>query len=376
MVYNTFGNTGYKVSALGFGAMRLPMIEVKGEQVVDEDKAVPLMRRAIELGVNYIDSAPYYCEKHSEAAVGKAIKGFRDKVYISTKNPIENSSGDDWMKRLENSLQKMDVDYIDFYHFWGIKLESFKSWQGLEYGPIEAARKAKEQGLIKHISFSFHDDAKNMPEIIDSGLFESVLLQYNLLDRSNEDNIIYARSKGLGVVVMGPIGGGRLGAPSQVIQGLLEKKPKSTAEMAMRFVLANPNVDISLSGMENIAMLEENVEIASRTGHLTEDEKARVVEMMTENSRLAELYCTGCNYCLPCPQNINIPHIFGIMNNHKVYELTEHAKKQYAEVVNGTGWIKSADATKCTDCGVCEAKCPQNLPITKQLKETHAVMTP
>jgi predicted aldo/keto reductase-like oxidoreductase len=128
--------------------------------------------------------------------------------------------------------------------------------------------------------------------------------------------------------------------------------------------------------MENVAMLEENVEIASRTGHLTEDEKARVVEMMTENSRLAELYCTGCNYCLPCPQNINIPHIFGIMNNHKVYELTEHAKKQYAEVVNGTGWIKSADATKCTDCGVCEAKCPQNLPITKQLKETHAVMTP
>jgi predicted aldo/keto reductase-like oxidoreductase len=226
MVYNTFGNTGYKVSALGFGAMRLPMIEVKGEQVVDEDKAVPLMRRAIELGVNYIDSAPYYCEKHSEAAVGKAIKGFRDKVYISTKNPIENNSGDDWMKRLENSLQKMDVDYIDFYHFWGIKLESFKSWQGLEYGPIEAARKAKEQGLIKHISFSFHDDAKNMPEIIDSGLFESVLLQYNLLDRSNEDNIIYARSKGLGVVVMGPIGGGRLGAPSQVIQGLLEKKTK------------------------------------------------------------------------------------------------------------------------------------------------------
>ena len=376
MVYNTFGNTGYKVSALGFGAMRLPMTEIKGEKFVDEDKAVPLIHRAIALGVNYIDTAPYYCEKLSEKAVGKAIKGYRDKVFISTKNPIENKSGDDWLKRLENSLKNMDVDSIDFYHFWGIRLESFRTWQGLEFGPIEAARKAKEQGLIKHISFSFHDDAKNMPEIIDSGLFESVLAQYNILDRSNEENLAYARSKGLGVVVMGPIGGGRLGAPSQVIQGLLKKKPKSSAELAMRFVLANPNVDISLSGMETIAMVEENAEVASRTSHLSEEEVARLVEMMAENKRLVDLYCTGCNYCMPCPQNINIPHIFDIMNNHRVYEITDFAKMQYAEVVHGTGWIKCSDATKCTECGICESKCPQRLPIMQQLKETHAALAP
>ena len=374
MEYTTFGNTGYKVSKLGFGAMRLPMTEVNGEKAIDDGKAIPLMQRAFDLGVNYIDTAPYYCDKLSEAAVGKALKGYRDKVYVSTKNPIEDLSGDNWLKRLETSLKNLDIDYIDFYHFWGIGLESFKSWQGQKFGPIEAARKAKEEGLIKHISFSFHDDAKNMPEIIDSGLFESVLMQYNLLDRSNEENLAYANSKGLGVVVMGPIGGGRLGAPSQVIQGLLKDKPKSSAEVAMRFVLANPNVHISLSGMSTMEQLEENVELASRTGHLTDEERARAVDMMAENHKFAELYCTGCDYCMPCPQNINIPHIFGIMNNHRVYEITDFAKSQYKEVMDGTGWVKSADASKCTECGACETKCPQKLPIIKQLKETHEVL--
>jgi len=373
--YTNFGNTGCKVSKLGFGAMRLPMKEINGKKVIDDDKAIPMMHKAFDNGVNYIDTAPYYCEKLSEVSVGKALKGYRDKVYLSTKNPIEDLSGDNWLKRLENSLKNLDTDYIDFYHFWGINLKGFQSWQGQSFGPIEAAKKAKEQGLIKHISFSFHDDVKNMPEIIDSGLFESVLLQYNLLDRSNESNIDYAASKGLGVVVMGPVGGGRLGAPSQIIKGLLKEQPKSSAEVALRFVLANQNVSIALSGMSTIEQVDENLELASRAGHLTEEERERVVAMMAENRKLAELYCTGCNYCLPCPQNINIPHIFGIMNNHRVYEITDYAKGQYKEVVDGTGWVKSADASKCVECGVCEKKCPQHLPIIEQLKETHKVLS-
>ena len=373
MEYTTFGKTGYKVSKLGFGAMRLPVVEVSGKKDIDYDKAVPMMQRAFDLGVNYIDTAPYYCENVSEIAVGKALKGYRDKVYVSTKNPIEDLSGDSWKGRLEKSLKQLDTDYIDFYHFWGIGLENFKKWHE-KGGPVEAAHKAKEQGLIRHISFSYHDAAENMPEIIDSGLFESVLVQYNLLDRSNEENLAYANKNGLGVVVMGPVGGGRLGAPSQVIQGLLKQKPKSSAEVAMRFVLSNPNVHISLSGMSTIEQLEENVELASRTGHLTDEERARAVEMMAENSKLADLYCTGCDYCMPCPQEINIPHIFNIMNNHRIYEITDFAKAQYKEVVDGTGWIKSADASKCTECAACETKCPQKLPIMKQLKETHEVL--
>jgi len=374
MRYSEFGNTGIKVSKLGFGAMRLPTRKDGDATVVDDDLAIPLMHRAFDMGVNYIDTALYYINKTSEISVGKALKGYRDKVYLATKNPVENTSADDWMKRLELSLSKLDVDYIDFYHMWGMSLESFREWEGLSDGPLKAAERALSQGLIKHLSFSTHDYGDNLRPIFDSGRFSSVLLQYNLLDRKSEEVIQYAKEKGIGVVVMGPVAGGRLGAPSSVIQGLLKNKSVSTAEMALRFVLANDNVNIALSGMGNIQMLEENAKIASVEGPLTAEELAQVGAMMEENKKLEQLYCTACNYCLPCPQEINIPHIFDIMNNHRVYDLTDHAKEAYAEVISGKGWVKSADASKCVECGVCETKCPQKLPIIKQLQETHRTL--
>jgi len=380
MVYKEFGKTGVKVSALGFGAMRLPIKEINGQKYIDDDLAVPLMQKAFDMGVNYIDTAPLYCEKLSEISVGKALKGYREKIYLSTKNPIEDNDGDHWMERLENSLKKLDTDYIDFYHFWGISLKSFKGWldKDIKFGPVQAAYKAKEQGLIRHISFSYHDAPENYKEIVDSGIFESTLVQYNMLDRSNEENLAYAKSKGLGVVVMGPVGGGRLGAPSEKIQGLLKEKNNvrvSTAETALRFVLANENVDIALSGMENIKMLDENFDVASRTGHLTDGEMKHIKTMMEENKKLAMLYCTGCNYCKPCPAGIDIPYLFELMNRYRVYELTEHAKKAYDDASKGLSWQKTADASKCTACGACEEKCPQKLPVIKQLKETHKALT-
>lgn len=374
MRYSEFGNTGIKVSKLGFGAMRLPTRKDGDMTVVDDDLAIPLMHRAFDMGVNYIDTALYYINKTSEVSVGKALKGYRDKVYVATKNPVENTSADDWRKRLELSLTKLDVDYIDFYHMWGMSLDSYREWEALSDGPLQAAERAKSEGLIKHLSFSTHDYGDNLRPIFDSGRFSSVLLQYNLLDRKSEEVIAYAKEKGIGVVVMGPVAGGRLGAPSSVIQGLLKNKSVSTAEMALRFVLANDNVNIALSGMSTIPMLEENAAIASVEGPLTAEELAQVGAMMEENKKLEQLYCTACNYCLPCPQEINIPHIFDIMNNHRVYDLTDHAKEAYAEVISGKGWIKSADATKCIECGVCETKCPQKLPIIKQLQETHSTL--
>ena len=374
MIYKDFGKTGIKMSALGFGAMRLPMRGEGDAKEINDDLAIPMMHRAFDLGVNYIDTAPYYCDKLSEAAVGRALKGRRDKIYVSTKNPIENDSPDDWRGRLEKSLKNLDMDYIDFYHFWGINLKGFKHWESLTDGPLQAAERAKAEGLIKHISFSYHDDAKNLREIVDSGRFESVLIQYNLLDRSNEDNLAYAKEKGLGVVIMGPVGGGKLGAPSELIRGLLQDKPTSTAEMAMRFVLANPNVDVSLSGMSTLAHVEENAKISARAGHLTDEELAQVKRMMEENKKLAELYCTSCDYCKPCPKDINIPHLFGIMNTHRVYELTEHAVALYNDTMRGKAWTKSASPADCTKCGVCEEKCPQKLPIMKQLEETHTTL--
>ncbi|MCL2215498.1 MAG: aldo/keto reductase [Defluviitaleaceae bacterium] len=375
MLYREFGKTGIKMSALGFGAMRLPMKGEGNDRKVNYDLATPMMHRAFELGVNYIDTAPYYCDKDSEVAVGKALKGWRDKVYLSTKNPIENDDPGDWRGRLETSLKKLDTDYIDFYHFWGINQENFRRWETLAAGPFQAAERAKAEGLIKHISFSYHDKPENLRYIVDSGRFETVLIQYNLLDRSNEENLAYCKEKGLGVVDMGPVGGGRLGAPSEVIRGLLKTPPASTAEMAMRFVLANPSVDIALSGMETIAMVEENAAIAAKSGHLTEAELLQVKAMMEENRKLAQLYCTKCDYCNPCPQDIKIAHIFGIMNTHRVYELTDYAKKEYSKLLRGETFVKSAGADACIECGVCETKCPQKLSIIQQLKETHAALT-
>jgi len=375
MQYREFGKTGIKMSTLGFGAMRLPMVGEGDKAEVNHELSTPMIQKAFELGVNYIDTAPYYCNAVSEVAVGKALKGWRDKVYLSTKNPIENASADDWMKRLETSLKKLDTDYIDFYHFWGIGLEGFKHWETLTDGPLQAIERAKNQGMIKHISFSYHDKAENLKYIVDSGRFESVLIQYNLLDRSNEENIAYCKEKGLGTVIMGPVGGGRLGAPSDVIQGLLKNKPASTAEMAMRFVLANPNVDVALSGMATMEMVLENAKIASMAGLLSPEEIEQVNKMMEENKKLAQLYCTGCNYCLPCPQEIKIPNIFGIMNNHRVYELTENAKDAYGQLMRGEGWLKSKLVDSCVECGECEKKCPQKIEIIKQLKETHKTLS-
>ena len=376
MQYKIFGKTGISMSALGFGAMRLPMDE-KGEKV-DYEKATPMIHHAFDLGVNYIDTAPGYCNEDSEVAVGKALKGWRDKVYLSTKNPIQDASGDNWRKRLEGSLKKLDVDDIDFYHMWGISLETFREKVDVPSGPVEAAMKALDEGLIKHLSFSFHDNkAENMKPIIDSGYFSSVLLQYNFLDRSNEEMIEYAAQKGLGVVAMGPIGGGRLGAPSKELRHIMGREVHSTAETALRYVLANPNVHIALSGMENMEMVTENAKVASIKGTLTEAEHANIEKMMVENRKLADLYCTGCNYCLPCPQKVNIPLVFELMNYHKVYGITDYSKKEYAFMDTPfedrtQQWMidRGYNGAKCTECGACVKKCPQNLDIIEQLKET------
>ena len=369
MQYREFGKTSVKISALGFGSMRLPQMRLHDKDVFNVDESIRIIHRAFELGVNYIDTAPGYCDGESEIIVGKALKGWRDKVYLSTKNPIEDASGEHFTQRLERSLKELDVDYIDFYHMWGINLKTYEESITAPNGPLSAALKAKEQGLIKHLSFSFHDDAANLIKLIDTGVFETVLCQYNLLDRSNEAGIAYAREKGLGVVIMGPVGGGRLGAPSDVIKGLMPGEVKSSAETALRFVLANQGVTCALSGMGTMEMVEENAQIASNASQLTIAEISAVNAALEENKRLAELYCTGCNYCMPCPNDVNIPLNFRIMNYHRVYNLTDYARQEYSNI--GTNeWSKGKKADECIECGLCEEKCPQKIEIRKQLKET------
>ncbi|MBI5833528.1 MAG: aldo/keto reductase [Armatimonadetes bacterium] len=364
MQYREFGKCGAQVSRLGFGAMRLPMHEVDGKRVVNDELAIPMIHRAFELGVTYIDTALFYCDGLSEVTVGKALKGWRDKVLLSTKYPCGKERP--YRETLEKQLTKLDTDHIDFYHFHGIGQWFVDSEDRDQY--LKDALQAKEEGLIRNISFSFHDKPEVMAKIVDLGVFSSVLCQYNLLDRANEDALANAKANGLGTVVMGPVGGGRISGMPLDIADKLGIKVASSAELALRFVLANPNVDIALSGMSEMAHVVENAQTAATSGPLTADEAQRVNDAMAENKRLAELYCTGCNYCTPhCPNDVNIPRIFEAMNWHRVYGLADHAKGIYNSI--GGQHHKGAKADACVECGECEGYCPQNIEIRRQLQE-------
>jgi predicted aldo/keto reductase-like oxidoreductase len=208
-----------------------------------------------------------------------------------------------------------------------------------------------------------------MIKLIDTGEFETVLCQYNLLDRANEEAMAHARERGLGVAVMGPVGGGRLSTPSQAIGGLIGNSTVGTPEVALRFVLANPSVSVALSGMSTDEMIEQNVRIASMTQPLGADEKESIEASLLRFAELSKLYCTGCNYCMPCPMGVKIPRVFELMNLHRVWGLTDNAKSGYQKLVK-----KGGSVDPCVLCGNCESKCPQEIKIIEQLQECAALL--
>ena len=374
MQYREFGKTGYKISALGFGAMRLPEKEINGKKVFDHEESIRVIRRGIDLGINYIDSAYGYCNYESETIVGKALKdGYRKKVKISTKFPTWSAKRpEDFEKCLDEQLKKLDTDKIDFYHFHSL---NEKNWNeiAMKFNLINRAFKAKEEGKIDHLSFSFHDNPDVLKTIIDSGFFESMLVQYNILDRSNEEMIAYAALKGLGVAIMGTIGGGRLGENSEAIMKMAPDFVRSTPELALRFVLSNPNVHCALSGMNAIKMVDENVATASSDRTLTIDELETINHISKIYKEKSDLNCTYCKYCMPCPNGVNIPLNFRFYNYYRIYELKNFAREQYL-LIGKLPWYEGKCASECIECGECEPKCPQKIPIIKQLKETHKIL--
>jgi predicted aldo/keto reductase-like oxidoreductase len=372
MKYRAMGKTGVRLSPLGFGCMRLPM---KDEKTVDRDKAIPMLQRAYALGVNYFDTGKHYCAGDSERTLGEALKGMdRGRVSVSTKYPMEKPTAADLREKFEASLRLLDIDYVDFYHFWGISWKGYQEKLSVPGGPLEAFLRLKDEGLAKHLSFSFHGEPGDIEKLVDTGHFESMLCQYNLLDRKCEAGISYAASKGLGVMVMGPVGGGRLASRSEVIDRMAPGgAAPDTPSLALRFVLANPSVTVALSGMSTLEQVEQNAATVSRGDPLAAGELARIRAAAEENQKFMDLYCTGCRYCMPCPQEVNIPHIFSAMNLRTVWGLPGPAAKLYAEI--GTNpWVKGKRADACTECGQCEEKCPQKIPIIEQLKQSRAAL--
>ncbi|MFZ6027342.1 MAG: aldo/keto reductase [Chloroflexota bacterium] len=376
MQYKPYGKTGFMASILGFGAMRLPA----NDGQIDPALGAPILRRGLDLGINYIDTAHVYGKGFSEVAVGQAIQGYdRDKLFIVTKVPAgseEDAQADTWRQKLDLSLERLGT-HIDLILFHGLRWNAYETLFGRADMALAAARKAQDEGLVRHIGFSSHDTTENIIKLIDTELFAGVLMQYNYLDRHNEPAIARAAEKGMGVTIMGPVAGGRLALPDGLAidsEGLLEMK---TPEVALRFVWSNPGVNIALSGMNTIEQVEENVASANRLGALDDAENAAVLALMERSQKLADLYCTGCEYCMPCPNDVHIAENFRYMNWYKVWGMEQQAREAYARLGSDDAWgpwypggkIVGLKADACTECGECLSKCPQDIPIPDQLRE-------
>ena len=382
MEQRTLGRTGIKTTILGFGAMRLPTLKV-GEQAINHEEAIKIIRQGIDSGINYVDTAYNYHDYEAEIVVGKALKDdYREKVTMVTKCPIwddkKYTKQEDFTKFLNHSLEKLDLEYLDIYLLHAINK---KRWDEkvLPLKIIEEGMKAKKAGKIKHLGFSFHDKPEVLKEILehpDSKYFDVMLIQYNLLDKQYEEMIQLAVDKGLGVAVMGPVAGGRLaGAPPKDMSHLLTEGRTNYADLALRFVWSNPNISVALSGMGTEGMVTDNISIAnSKNIKLTAKEIKNTEEIIKVFKEKTDIICTNCKYCEPCPSEVAISFIFQSLIYSQVYGDEERGKLYYSKI-GEENWPPGKQADACTECGECEPKCPQKIPIIEQLKKAHALLS-
>jgi predicted aldo/keto reductase-like oxidoreductase len=381
MQYRKFGKLDWKVSALGFGAMRLPTLGAD-QSKIDEPEAIKMIRYAADNGVNYIDTAYLYHMGQSEIAVGKALKdGYRQKMKVVTKLPVNfMEKPDDIDKILNEQLKKLDIDKIDFYLLHGLNKVGWgkvKDWNIIKW-----AEKQMAQGKIGRLGFSFHDTFDVFKEIVD-GYDNWVLaqIQYNYMDeheQAGRKGVEYAASKGLALVIMEPLRGGKLSKdpmPAPVANVLKEAKHQIRAvEWAFNWLWNQPEISVTISGMSTMDQVKENLAIASRfkgPGSLKAEDLAVVKKMQAAFKSLSPISCTQCRYCQPCPNNVNIPQVFQIYNDAVMYDDTQHGKFIYNSAF---GIPQDQRADKCVDCNECLEKCPQSIDIPSWLKKAHEAL--
>ncbi|MBM7583167.1 putative aldo/keto reductase-like oxidoreductase [Caldicoprobacter guelmensis] len=382
MYYREFGNLGFKVSTFGMGCMRLPLQTQpdgsKDYSAIDEDEAIKMIRYAIDNGVNYIDTAYPYHGGNSEIVVGKALKdGYRERVKLATKLPMwKVESYEDCEKLLDEQLSKLQVDYIDFYLLHALDKER---WEKVEkFNILKFLDKAVESGKIKYPGFSFHDQLPIFKVIIDAYDWKMCQIQLNFLDENYQagvEGMRYAASKGIPVVIMEPLKGGRLAhnIPKDIQQIWDSFSIKrSPVEWAFRWLYNFPEVTVILSGVSTMEQLKENIEIFKNAApnSMTQEELELIAKVKAAYESKIKVSCTSCNYCMPCPSGINIPRIFSLYNNASMYDDIEGQSREYKKLIE-----EKADASKCVECGQCESACPQGIPIIEKLKEAHDVLT-
>jgi len=374
MKYRAFGKTGWDTSVLGFGAMRLP---VNADKSINEPEAIRMIRYAIDKGVNYIDTAYVYHDGLSEQLVGKALAdGYRDKVKLATKSPIWLiKSPEDFDRILDEQLERLKTGYIDFYLLHGIGVWGWGQIKKLEL--LKRAESAKAAGKIRHIGFSFHDKFDSFKEIVDGyDKWEFCQIQYNYMDINNQAGtmgLLYAHEKGIPVVIMEPILGGRLANPPKKIMDVMNSYPvkRKPADWALQWIWSHPEVAVILSGMSTMEQLEQNLVSAddSAVNLLDAKDLEMIDQVRTVFAERTLVPCTHCDYCMPCPSGVNIPWAFELYNNGKIYDDIGGSRFAYKAFMP-----ENAHPDKCTGCGVCVSKCPQKIDIPSLMPKVHAVL--
>ena len=377
MQYRPFGNTGVEVSALGFGAMRLPTTDPDDYASIDHAQATRLVRYAIDHGVNYVDSCYHYHANESERFLGRALQdGYREKVYVATKLPawiVEEHEGDaDTV--LNEQLERLQTDYIDFYLFHGLNRERWKTVE--RYSLLAWAEGALADGRICHLGFSFHDEFDIFKTIVDAyDGWEFCQVQYNYMDvntQAGRKGVEYAASQGLGIVVMEPLLGGRLVNPPQTVQEIWDTAPsvQTPVERALRWLWDQPEISVVLSGMSAMEHVVENVAHASTygVGNMSDEDQALIAQVRDEYEDLCPIPCTKCGYCLPCTVELNIPWLFDVLNQGVMYDRIEEARERYRHLDEGKR------AASCTACKECEQMCPQSIPISAWMERVEQIL--
>ena len=375
MKYRNFSKLGITLSTFGIGCMRFPMIkDENGKRVVDQELATKIIRTAIDNGVNYIDTAYVYSEGQNESVVGIALRdGYRERTALATKLPTWNCEKPEDLPRLfEEQCKALETDYIDFYLVHSLDGEAWDKMLAL--GIKEFLDELKASGKIKYACFSFHDEYKEFERILNDYDWDMCQIQYNYMDINNQAGtrgLRLAGEKGIPVVIMEGLLGGKLANAPDSVQAIFDTAPvkRSPVEWAFRWLCNNPEICTVLSGVQSMEQLEDNLRIFDtvEAGIMTDDELALMERVREEYERRTKVGCTGCKYCMPCPNGVDIPEIFSIWNEAARYDNAERGRNKYKRLLKS-----GSDATKCIGCGACESVCPQSIGIIEMLKNAHS----
>jgi predicted aldo/keto reductase-like oxidoreductase len=363
MYYKQYGNTDMKVSAIGLGCMRYNDEDVNAGRF---EKCAELPLYAFEQGINYFDTAPYYCQDKSEIITGLAISQLkRDQIFVSSKTNFGTLDGkitkDSFRKRLETSLDRLKTDYLDFYHLWCLlNIESYEKQADALYGFFEDA---KAEGLIRNIVFSSHMQGDDIETVVGSGKFKGMLIGYNAINyRFRQSGIEAANQAGMGVVVMNPLGGGLIPSAKDKFAYLAEGSDLTVPQAALRFVASHKEITVTLAGCTTKEHVDDAVKAVE---NLVEKPCAQIVKEYEEKGVAMNDLCTGCGYCKGCPKGIEIPKLMDAYN-----QLILTGDKMSIEDRLKWHWgIKAEQAKECISCKKCENQCTQHIGIIERLKE-------